>query len=215
MQPPVQNPDENITIDAVKRQVIKSRKSHKELQQEIFRCGPVRTPSGTGAGIHPELDLRSLSIASRRDNRRIVATRSPTGPALHRPAAPPALPSPGRKLPIPPSMNGGPRSPNILEQMAGYKAETSPVRRYSPVARSTPRTAVTATQRASMILPLRHMPLPRSTESLLHLDDTFETPGTASSGLNRARSVGGNGGRTNGVRPRVRESFIVPRTPSL
>ncbi|KXN89618.1 hypothetical protein AN958_05485 [Leucoagaricus sp. SymC.cos] len=101
-----------------------SRKSHHDLHQEVFHDGPVRTPSGTGMHVRPEVELRPLNVLLRPSQRRIATTRSPTGPALHRPATPPALPSPSRRLPSPPPLpNGARRSPNVMEQMAEFKAE--------------------------------------------------------------------------------------------
>ncbi|KAF5363786.1 hypothetical protein D9756_000415 [Leucocoprinus leucothites] len=187
-----------------------SRKSHHDLHQEVFQYHPVRTPSGTGMTIRPEADLLPLlplSVPNRHSPRRIAATRSPTGPAFHRPVTPPALPSPSRQLPTPPLLaNGIPRSPSVMEQMAGFRAEVATARRYPPPAQSPSRT------RASMISPLRQMPVPRSAESSAYSNETLAS--VPSSGLHRARSAG-NAGRTPTIKPRIRDSFIVQRRHDL
>lgn len=185
---------------------MKSRKTHRELHQDVFHDGHVRTPSGSGN--RPGMDLRLLSIYPRQ-TRRIVDARSPTGPALRRPAAPPALPSPGRKLPTPPSI-GGPRSPNVLEQMAGYMAQVPQSRRRSPTISSSSTTGGSAAHRASVVSPLRQMPLPKSAEDLRYSDAAPIVPGMMSSELNRARSMENR--RTFVVKSRVRDSYVAPRS---
>ena len=128
-----------------------SQKSHHDLHQEVFRDSPICTPSGTGSS-RSEVRLRSLNVLPHYSHRRISTTRSPTGPALHKPATPPALPN---KFSIPPSpTNGILRSPNVMAQMAELRAEASTTHRFSLSSRTPPRDAVTTTRRMSMILPL-------------------------------------------------------------
>lgn len=187
---------------------MKSRKTHRELHQDIFNDGVVRTPSGSGS--RPGMDLRLLSIYPRQ-TRRIVDARSPTGPALRRSVVPPALPSPSRKLPTPPSV-GGPRSPNVLEQMAGYMAQVPQNRRRSPTI--SPSTAGGfATHRVSVVSPLRRIPMPKSAEDLRCSEAAPIVPGMVSSDLNRARSTGN--GRSFIVKSRVRDSYVGSRSQGL
>ncbi|KAF9453066.1 hypothetical protein P691DRAFT_695766 [Macrolepiota fuliginosa MF-IS2] len=189
---------------------VQTQKTHHDLHQEIFRDGLI--PTFSGANVQPELGLRLPNVVPRPGQRRITATRSPTGPAFHRPDAPPAIP---RQLPMPPTTDGVPRSPNALEQIAGYR-DTSPSRKYSPMMYSSSRTGVTASQRASMVSPLRQMPLPlpRSAELTKHPNDILAIPGTISSGLNRTRSAGSSG-ITSNIKTRVRGSYIPQRTHGL
>lgn len=173
-----------------------SRKSHLDLHREVLRSSSVRMPSSPTMSIRAEPNLRPLNIAPRHGQRRIAATRSPTGPALHRPATPPALPNTSRKLPTPPpATNGTPRSPNVMEQMAGFRAEVSPARQHSP----------------TRLSPLGQIIIPKSADSLVYADEALAaSPRTVSSSLHRAWSVG-NTERTLTVKPRVRDAFIVQR----
>jgi len=144
---PSQHGTQDSVLASSKPRTGPNRRSHRDFHEEVFHDSSIRTPSGTGLS-RPEIRPRPLNVFSN-GHRRISTTRSPTGPALHKSATPPALPN---KFSIPSSpTNGIPRLPNGMDQMTEFRTETSTTR-FSLSTQPPSRDAITATRKVTMTL---------------------------------------------------------------
>lgn len=145
---PSQHGTQNSVLASSKPRAGRNRRSHRDLHQEVYHDSSIRTPSGTGLS-RPEIRPRPLDVPPSYGHRRISTTRSPTGPALHKSATPPALPN---KFSIPSSpTNGIPHLPNIMDQMTELRTETSTTR-FSLSTQPPSGDAITATRKVTMTL---------------------------------------------------------------
>lgn len=168
--------------------VTRRRKSHQELHKEVFRSDMIRGSDDAGSDIHHESVHRPQDIKSQRDNRRITMTRSPTGPAFHKPAIPPALPRMSSKTPSLSTTyyNTDDSHPtNNFDGATVHQMAISSALHRSPTMSSPPGITLAAAQRA-LVVP------PNSTDSKLHhgSDVGVNAPRMALAGLNRLDSTG-------------------------